>query len=505
MKKLFASRVLACLCVGITLALPMGAFSVADNTPPGLDVYILRHAETMGNVTGNYSEENQKTFSPKGLEQVAGIVEKLKDYHFDHIVVSPTYRTRQTILPYLREHGLTAEIWPEIEECCCDMRGNSPPAPDIPLGEPVVIEDDETLYFRVREDAPMRFAPRSEEEGVAQMFRARDQILKRFGQSGQSVLVVSHSCTGSRIMETLLGVKPSGRFAPGNAALIHLQQEPDGTFQLLRFNDQPFEQRYYWKSADGRDAVPEQAFRLALFPRYFAQKSEDAYRVNWRLLDSQRRFVAEGQELFRSTGSSGDAAILSVEIPTRGAEHGKTWTLNTMLYSGESLLHSWSHDILFPSFASLAGPWKIRAGDEPYWAAVAFDDSDWAVTMVPGGWEADALPGYDGTAWYRLSFVVSDRDRARWGDQPLAIAFGAIDDADETFLNGELIGQSGLFPPEKVTAWDRPRVYVIDSAILAERNTLAIRVSDWEGGGGIWRGPVALGPARELKRILGVE
>lgn len=173
--------------------------AVAEEPPRGLDVYLVRHAESMGNVTGDYSEENQRTFSPKGLEQVAGIAEKLKTYHFDHILVSPTHRTRQTILPYLKAHGLTAEIWPEVEECCCDLRGNASPARVIPQGDPVIIEEDEALYFRIREDGSIRYAPGDDAEGVAQIFKARDEVLKRFGQSGKSVLIVTHSCTGSRI------------------------------------------------------------------------------------------------------------------------------------------------------------------------------------------------------------------------------------------------------------------------------------------------------------------
>ncbi|OQA24237.1 MAG: Histidine phosphatase superfamily (branch 1) [Verrucomicrobia bacterium ADurb.Bin345] len=487
---------------GILLAAGVGR--AADDAPRGLDVYLLRHAESMGNVTGDYSEENQRTFSPKGLEQVAGIVEKLKAHHFDHIMVSPTHRTRQTILPYLKAHGLTAEIWPEVEECCCDLRGNASPARVIPQGDPVIIEEDEALYFRIREDGSIRYAPGDDAEGVAQIFKARDEVLKRFGQSGQSVLIVTHSCTGSRIMEALLGIKPAGRFAPANAAVTHLRQETNGVFRLVLFNDEPFEQRYYWKHADGRDALPGRPLRLSLIPRFVAQQSDQEYRVAWRLSDSKRQHVTSGAETFRPAGGS-DGEILSIELPTESADYGQMWSLNTRLYSGDKLLHSWQHSILFPSYLSLAGSWKIKDGDEPAWAATDFDDGAWTETLVPGGWEADALPGYDGTAWYRISFSVPDDMRARWGDQPLAVAFGAVDDADETFLNGERIGQSGTFPPEKTTAWDRPRVYEFDSALLSDKNTLAVRVSDWEGGGGVWKGPVAVGPASELKRVTGVE
>ena len=108
------------------------------------------------------------------------------------------------------------------------------------------------------------------------------------------------------------------------------------------------------------------------------------------------------------------------------------------------------------------------------------------------------MPDYDGTAWYRKLFILPNSTLAKWADKPLAVAIGAIDDADETYLNGTLIGSSGEFPPVKDSAWDEPRLYPVDRELLKDDNVIAIRVSDWEGGGGIWRYPVAIGPKEEL-------
>jgi hypothetical protein len=85
----------------------------------------------------------------------------------------------------------------------------------------------------------------------------------------------------------------------------------------------------------------------------------------------------------------------------------------------------------------------------------------------------------------------------------LALVLGAVDDADETFLNGEKIGAAGQFPPAQGTAWDQPRCYVFAPDLLQEENLLAVRVADWMGGGGIWRGPVAIGPADAMRRLVG--
>jgi broad specificity phosphatase PhoE len=464
---------------------------------PGLDVYLIRHAETMGNVTLDYSETNQCTFSPKGLTQVAGITEKLKDFSFDAILVSPTWRTRQTILPYLKAHKVTAEIFPEIEECCCDCRGDTAPATDIPLGEKIVISDGDAPHFKLRDtNTIFRLAPATEAEAVAQIRRAGDLIRSRFTRSGKSILIVTHSCSGGRFIENLLGLKPDGRFSPGNAALTHLRQEADGSFRLLMLNDAPFQPQYSWKLSGTNLPMPGRPLTFTLAANHFAQSGGDS-RVAWKLLNAQKQVVQEGSETIAGARDANHVLDLMVETP--GAGFGDVWTLDSSLYSGTNRIRQWTHDFLFPSYESLAGPWRIRSGDDPAWATPGLPDEDWATTLVPRGWEEDALPAYDGTAWYRVHFSLPPEALTRWGNAPLAILMGAIDDADETFLNGRRIGAMGEFPPAKITAWDQPRIYEFDRSLLAETNVLAVRVSDWMGGGGIWKGPVAIGPASELR------
>ncbi|MFA5500391.1 MAG: hypothetical protein WC404_04865, partial [Candidatus Omnitrophota bacterium] len=136
-------------------------------------------------------------------------------------------------------------------------------------------------------------------------------------------------------------------------------------------------------------------------------------------------------------------------------------------------------------------------------AAVEFDDSQWGLAPVPLRWEESLLPDFDGTAWYRLHFDLPKEFLERWGEAPLAVGLGAIDDADETYLNGQKIGQGGEFPPVKKTAYDLPRVYSFDKGLLREHNILAVRVSDWGGNGGIWRGPVLIGPVTEVNELIG--
>ncbi len=43
----------------------------------------------------------------------------------------------------------------------------------------------------------------------------------------------------------------------------------------------------------------------------------------------------------------------------------------------------------------------------------------------------------------------------------LKMYLGKIDDADQTYLNGKLIGETGSFPPNYVTQWEKQRIYII--------------------------------------------
>src|SRR5689334_55169 len=78
----------------------------------GLKIYYLRHAEYGGNVVAEWKDKPKDQwpayvgrgdmFTPKGKEQVQALTQKLlKNYHFDFIAVSPAWRTRNTIAPYL--------------------------------------------------------------------------------------------------------------------------------------------------------------------------------------------------------------------------------------------------------------------------------------------------------------------------------------------------------------------------------------------------------------------
>ncbi len=149
--------------------------------------------------------------------------------------------------------------------------------------------------------------------------------------------------------------------------------------------------------------------------------------------------------------------------------------------------------ILFQSYIysqsiSLPSQWLFKIGDDPKYSEVNFDDRTWEYQNIPGNWENQGYPDYNGFAWYRVHFNVDKK----YLSNELYLLLGKIDDADETYLNGKVIGSMGKFPPENVTAWNNNRVYEIPNNLLKEENVLAIRVYDGQGGGGLHRGIVGI-------------
>lgn len=199
----------------------------------GLDLHILRHAETMANVTGIHTEEMANQFSPKGLEHVGRVTTNLAVLAPDVIVCSPLWRTRQTILPFLRDAGRTAEIWPELEECCWQSDQQAPLTDPRPPGPAIALDGDETGRFTFREGVTNRFGAVTYADGVAQVRRAVELLRERFGGRDVNVVVVTHFHAGSRILELLLGEEPRARYQVPNAKLIHVQEQADGSFRLL--------------------------------------------------------------------------------------------------------------------------------------------------------------------------------------------------------------------------------------------------------------------------------
>ena len=256
----------------------------------------------------------------------------------------------------------------------------------------------------------------------------------------------------------------------------------------------------FWMSENPSSVYrPGDIIQKTLWARSLSAEPFNGFSEEWKITDEKGDVIADEQHPIELEARQ-TRKLADVLVPTERASFSSTWTFDTTLASSNRTLVTRRASIRFPNSLPIEGAWKIAAGDEPAREQIDFDDSGWKTVAVPLRWEDAALPDYDGTAWYRVRFTVPAEALERWRGKPLAILLGAVDDADETFLNGRQIGHGGSFPPDKETAWDKLRVYEFSEEQLRDENILAVRVSDWGGNGGIWRGPVTIGPAAELRQ-----
>ena len=78
----------------------------------------------------------------------------------------------------------------------------------------------------------------------------------------------------------------------------------------------------------------------------------------------------------------------------------------------------------------------------------------------------------------------------------IKLYLGKIDDVDQTYFNGKLIGETGSFPPQYVTQWEKQRVYTIPESEVRwdKENIIAVRIYNLIGGMGMWEGPYNFEP-----------
>jgi hypothetical protein len=140
--------------------------------------------------------------------------------------------------------------------------------------------------------------------------------------------------------------------------------------------------------------------------------------------------------------------------------------------------------------------WKFRPGDDLRRKDADFDDSMWGEISVPSPWEDQGYRDYDGYAWYRKTFVYPGTKE----DDKMVIMMGKIDDIDQVYINGTLVGSTGTFPTKSRSEvytsqeYNAFRGYYIPAGLLkkGQKNVIAVRVLDTGGIGGIYEGPVGL-------------
>lgn len=142
-----------------------------------------------------------------------------------------------------------------------------------------------------------------------------------------------------------------------------------------------------------------------------------------------------------------------------------TLSLEQMQKESDEKVKAWQHAVD-----------KEDPGIVSKWYLPGTDVSAWDLMKLPQAWEGAGLPGLDGVVWFRKEFRISAGD----ADKAAIISLGPIDDSDECYVNGILIGKTE-------NRYDLPREYKLEPEVLkAGINVICIKVIDTGGGGGAW-------------------
>ena len=139
--------------------------------------------------------------------------------------------------------------------------------------------------------------------------------------------------------------------------------------------------------------------------------------------------------------------------------------------------------------------WKFKTGDNSAWAWAEYDDSAWETIEAGTDWENQGHETYDGFAWYRQQVFIPEDLREKAAENGgLILRLARIDDSDVTYFNGQILGSTGGLPPEYESGYGELRAYTVpmDRVGWGAQNTIAVRVYDGGGGGGIVGNPVSL-------------
>lgn len=199
-------------------------------------------------------------------------------------------------------------------------------------------------------------------------------------------------------------------------------------------------------------------------------------------IDAMRALYAYRREVVEKTNTSNLGQLEALE--------NRTWDLAALKLmearEGEPLPTRWRFRF-DPDDQGIDRGWFEPGFDDAAWRWVP-TTKPWEKTEAGRAWKAEHGRDYDGFAWYRLSFdLPKPESSARY-----RLVFGAVDEACKVWINGELVLDRPYPYNSNRNSWAEPfEVDFTEVARPGRRNTVAVRVEDNRGAGGIWK-PVYL-------------
>ena len=113
----------------------------------------------------------------------------------------------------------------------------------------------------------------------------------------------------------------------------------------------------------------------------------------------------------------------------------------------------------------------------PVWAQPGFDDSNWDKIILPKKVQ-EIWRNINGIFWFRKEIEVP----AEWEGKELTLSLGPVDDYDETYWDGQMVGFG--------RQWNKNREYTVPGRLVKKgRAVITIRCTDDHGDGGLYGDP----------------
>lgn len=144
---------------------------------------------------------------------------------------------------------------------------------------------------------------------------------------------------------------------------------------------------------------------------------------------------------------------------------------------------------------------RFLQGDDMNWAKPDVDDSSWSEIDITKQWDKQGFPqNTRAYGWYRIHVTIP-KSVFQGSDQQNTLLFNLpmVDDVDECYLNGKLIGTTGRMPTNPAGYFcgvDVVQNFVVDvrkdGVRLDADNVVAVRVYNRGGSGGLYNNPLTI-------------
>lgn len=195
-----------------------------------MELYLIRHGESMGNVVTYDVPDGVLT--PKGEQQARQLALAMRTIELTHIISSPLKRALQTASCIAQEHGLRITVWKQTRECRALGTYIGPPMEELrslfPHADfPDDMETDGWVYEGME----------SPEAGLQRAYEIAERLRSEFDDTAR-VAMIAHGGFNQMLLRAFLGMNDPRRviFEQGNTGVNHLKVDGDQV-RLAKVND----------------------------------------------------------------------------------------------------------------------------------------------------------------------------------------------------------------------------------------------------------------------------